>query len=78
VPLWVVRVIPVTVRAKLSTCRIIWFTISVFSATGEIGTERGQGMGAHPLHQGAYPVSGPSVGPLPRACFYMCDPKTSD
>jgi len=35
----------------------------------EIGTERGQGLGTRPHHQGARPVLGPSVGPLPQACF---------
>jgi len=69
VPLGVVRVTPVAVRAKLSIRKIIWFSLNVFSVTEEIGTEREQGLGARPLDQGARPVSGPSVGLLPRACF---------
>ena len=62
VPLGFVWATPATVRAKLSIYRIIWFTINVFIATEEIGTERGQGLGARP-------VPGSSVGPLPRAYF---------
>jgi len=41
VPLGVVRVTPAAVRAKLSICMIIWFTINVFAVTEEIRTERG-------------------------------------
>jgi hypothetical protein len=48
VPLWVVRVAPVDVRAKLSIRGIIRITISVFSITEEIGTERGQELGTRP------------------------------
>jgi len=69
VPLGVVRVAPVDVREKLSISGIIRITISVFSITEEIRTERGHELGARPLDQGARPVSGSSVGLLPRACF---------
>ena len=65
-PLGVVRVAPVDVRAKLSIYRIIRITISVFSITEEIGAERGQELGARPL-------SGSSVGPLPRALLTLAN-----
>ena len=68
-PLWVVRVAPVDVRAKLSIRGIIRITLSAFSISEKVGTEGEQGLGARPLDQGARPVSGPSVGLLPRACF---------
>ena len=61
-PLWVVRVAPVDVRAKLSIRGIIRITLSAFSITEKVGTEGEQGLGARPL-------SGPSVGPLFRARF---------
>ena len=70
-PLGFARATPAAVHAKLSICMIIWFTINVFTATEEIRTETGQELGARPLHHGARPVPGPSVGPLPRASFLM-------
>ena len=63
-PLWVVRVTPVDVRAKLSIRGIIQITISAFSITEKIGTEGEQELGARPPDLGARPLSGPSVGPL--------------
>ena len=44
-PLGFARVTPTDARAKLSICMIIWFTINVFIAMEEIGTERGAGAG---------------------------------
>ena len=69
-PLWVVRVAPVDVRAKLSIRGIIRITLSAFSITEKVGTEGEQGLGARPLDLlGARPLSGPSVGPLLRSRF---------
>ena len=68
-PLWVVRVAPVDVRAKLSIRGIIRITLSAFSITEKVGTEGEQELGARPLDLGARPLSGPSVGPLFRARF---------
>ena len=68
-PLWVVRVAPVDVRAKLSIRGIIRITLSAFSITEKVGTEGEQGLGARPLDLGARPLSGPSVDPLLRARF---------
>ena len=68
-PLWVVRVAPVDVRAKLSIRRIIRITLSAFSITEKVGTEGEQEPGARPPELGARPLSGPSVGPLLRARF---------
>ena len=69
VPLGVVRVAPVDVRAKLSIRGIIRITISAFSIKEKIGTEGEEELGARPLELGARPLSGPFVGPLLRACF---------
>ena len=68
-PLWVVRVAPVDVRAKLSIRGIIRITLSAFSITEKIRTEGEQELGARPPDLGARPLSGPSVGPLFRARF---------
>jgi len=69
VPLGVVWVAPVDVRAKLSIWGIIQITISAFSITEKIRTEGEQELGARPPDLGARPLSVSSVGPLRRACF---------
>ena len=58
-PLWVVQVAPVDMRAKLSIRGIIRITLSAFSITEKVGTEGEQGLGARPLDLGARPLSGP-------------------
>jgi len=66
VPLGFVRATPAAVRTRLCICMIIWFTINVFIATEEIGTERGQGLRARPLHHDARPVLGRLPSPSGR------------